>query len=687
MGTLVASLALLAAAGGGIWWVATHRSEEKKPEPKVAEAAPTPAPKAEPVRAAEPVAAPEAPKPAMASAPEEKPAPVKAPEAPKPAAPDKDLYKELLVLDENAGRSPAALERWGSVMRTAYENNQWNDYLGLLRRSMEAELKKSPDFESIQRYDRYTGNPLFYRALLQSMLGARLGSEGQSIIADDERIRQFVIWLSQSNESMESFLRTAAPNDKVALAIKTWALMSTDDPDTLGKYRELAIACSLVFEKPKEFNWNNDKIKVSAEERYKWYKAKDIAGQLAIHLTQESAWQLAWVVGVPVPESEMEWAITELGRKLHQKDWGRAYDMVPYDMEKAVTGKMKHPYEYYTFAEILKKGGICGDRAYFASNTARSVGLPAVSIGGDGPRGPHAWIAWMNDDDRWAFSGRFDGYPAGTISDPRDGHKFSEQKFTRLSERDAPKETTVLKAQRLVWMHDLQLSLGQSKQAGQALDLALKINRRADTLWQTRIADWRAQTPAPDLAAWKAMTDTMEREFKDDPDMMTVVRKTQDEFVLSKMDTAGVKNELRGDVRQLTKMKGLTSEQEIRAAYKREGDLLVKGSDWTGLRHIYKDALDDYGREAAKFKMLARDYWNYVKTATPEVQLAACRDIDSSFQHHVETKGGDYFDVQSQNSAGKVVAECWRAAGETAKADRLEKEIAKRGDKATKKAL
>ncbi len=687
-GTAVFCLLLLLAGGGGVWWYASHQSTESKATASapVVEAAPVVAPTPVPVRQ-ETAAAPAPAQPAVvAAAPIEMPVLPKEPVVAKPAAPSTD-YKELLVLDANAGRSPAALDRWGAVMRAAYENNQWTDYLGLLRRSLEKELRKSPDFESIQRYDTYTGNPLFYRALLQYLLGSRLGNDARAVIADDERVRQFLIWLSQSPEAMESFLRTATEHDKIGPALQTWAMLGADDPETLGKYRELAIACSLVFEKPHEFAWNGDKIKVSAEDRYRWYKAKDKAGLLASHLTKMSAWQLAWVVGVPVPESEMEWALTELTRKLHQKDWGRAYDMVPYDMQKAVTGKMKNPYDYYTFAEILKKGGVCSDRAYFSANTARSAGLPAVAISGDGPRGPHAWIAWLQDEDRWAFSGRFDGYPAGTVHDPRNGDKLSEQKFTRLSDHDAPSENTVLRAQRLVWISDVQKAIGQTKEADLALDLALKINRRQDELWQKRIAAMRAQVPPAAPATWKTLLDALRREFKDDTDMLAIARTAEDEFVLSKLDAASVKNELRGDVHQLAKMKGLTSLEEIRVAYRREGDLFVKASDWTGLRHIYKDALDDYGREASKFKALAHDYWDSVKIATPEVRLAACRDIDNSFERHVETKSGDYFDVTSQNSAAKVVAECWRAAGDVAKADRIEKDIAKRGKKATKDAL
>ena len=41
------------------------------------------------------------------------------------------------------------------------------------------------------------------------------------------------------------------------------------------------------------FEWNGEKVKVSAEDRYKWYKTKDKASQLVGHITSMSAWKLA----------------------------------------------------------------------------------------------------------------------------------------------------------------------------------------------------------------------------------------------------------------------------------------------------------------------------------------------------------------------------------------------------------
>ena len=598
-----------------------------------------------------------------------------------------DIFKTLIPLDEIAGRSPAVVERSAKTLRVALEEDKLTNYIDLLHRSLAAELKKSPDFDSPQRYERYTGSPLFMRAMLQHTLGTLITADAQKLIAQDDRVRQLVVWLNESPAAMESLLSAITPKDKMASVLATWATLALDDAEALGKYRELAIACSIVLEKPLHLDWQHTDITITAAERYTWYKEHDKAGKLATKLTTMDAWQLAWVVGVPVPPSEMEWALAELEAKLKQDDWGRTYGMVPYDMQKAVTGIMKHPYDYYTFAEILKKGGICGDRAYFGSNTARSVGIPAVSISGDGPQGPHAWMAWLSDKDRWAFSGRMGGYPAGHVTDPRSGDQITEQYFTRLSDSHAPSRLTSMKAQRLVWLCDLQLALDKPEDADQALTFALKTSPHEAELWERKIAIWRVKKPTPSADVWRPFLDALKKEFRDDSDMLALSRKAEDEFILTKLDVATAKSELRSDIRHLAKAKGLTSLDEIRTAYQREADIFTKASDYASIRRLYREALDDYGGEPSKFKPLARDYWALVAAAPSELRVSAAHDIDSVYQHHVETKSGGYFDVKSQNSAAEVVIQCLRDIGETAKADKLEKEIAKRGEKATKNAL
>lgn len=691
-GGMIAAALLLLAGGGSIWWW-THRVE---PAPVVAAAPAEPEPAPSPVEKAvvEPPpliveSKPAAPIPVVPVPPAPMPEVKPAPPAPTPqlVVASVDAYAAPLPLDAVAARSPAIADRAAALMRSALQENQVSKYLDLLQRSLAIELKRSPDFDSAQRYDRFFANPYFMRAFFQHALLSMAGTSTTKAAADSSLLASHLTKLCENNEAMESFMATVTPKDKFRDVMETWALLAADDSEALGTYRDLAIACCLVFEKPRKFEWNGHPTTITAAERYQWYKKHDKAGQLETKLTKLSAWELSWVVGAPVPESEMEWTLTELRRKLKQGNWGNAYGMVPYDMQKAVTGKMKDPYEYYTFAEILKKGGVCGDRSYFASNTARCMGIPAVTISGDGPLGGHAWIAWLSDDDKWSFSGRMDGYPAGRVGDPRNGESMSENVFTKLSDSHVASRAKSLKSKRFIGFSSLHASLKQEQNAQKAVQYAISNTPYESELWLKKISLMSAAKPELDVTEWKSFLDMLRRKFADDPDMLAKARVAEDKYVLPRLSAESAKAELRGDIRHLGSLKGLTSTEEILAAHKRYADVYVKSKDFPGLRRIYREALDDYGREPAKFKALAKDYWKFVKDTTDENRKNACRDLERSYERHVETKSGGFFEVKSQATAAQVVSACWREAGDTERADRIDKETAKREEKATKNAL
>ena len=675
------SLLLVVASVGGAAWYFTHQKEA--PPAVVAEA--TPAPTPEPATPTPvPVVAkatpePVKPKEVVAMTPTPTPAPTPAP-APAAVVVKATLdWKTPLPLDAIAARATAASERASRLIHAAAEDNKWAEYNALLAASLSAELARSPYFSSVQRYDRFFENPVFLRALLRQQLLSKIDSSLQQRIAAEPKVQEFILRLCDSTETLEALLVALTPQNKLSQVLGTMSSLAAEDPDVFGKYRDLAVACSIVMAQPMSFTWNEARYSASAGERYRWFKAKDSANDLAVRLNKLNAWQLAWVVSVPVSTEEMEWAITNMRRKYKQGDWGRAYGAVEYDMQFAVTHVRKKPYSSYLFSEILEKGGICGDRSYFSVNTARANGIPAITISGDGPRGPHAWIAWLADEDRWETSGRFDGYPAGRVHDPRNGQSLSEQVFDRLSGPSAPKGSSLLKSQRLLWVADLQSAAAQAI----TIEYALRTTPHEPSAWLRKLAAWSQRTPAPAPADWKVFLDAFRRNFPGDTDLLAQVRTAEDRFLLAKLDATSVKKELTGDIRALGKLKGLTSLDEIRAAYKRPADLLAQAKDLPGLRKLYRDALDDYGREPAKFKGIGADYWAYVQADTAAKQQA-CRDLEASFERHVQTRGGDYFDVQSQNTAAEFVAQCWRQAGEEKRAEKFEKEIAKRAATATK---
>ena len=657
----------------------------------------------EPARAVSEIARTEAaapPVPLQIPTPAQAPAMQPAPPAPMPTEPapakagapvaaKNPIYDQPLILDAVTGRKPEHLQRAAAALRGALADGRWSEYQDLLRRSLALEFKKSFGFSQPQDYDRYLGNPLFHAALLQHQFLGLLPADARAMIVEYKGDTGFYTWLFTTPDALEPFLLAVRPEDAMKDALRTWAQLQGEDPEARTKYRELAIAIALVFDHAFNPTWDGDTIKITAQERYTYYRDHDRKGDLATHISQLGARDLTWVVCAPVPREEMEWALRKF-RALKQRDWGRTYGMIPYDMEKAVTGKPKKTYEAYTFAEILEKGGICGDQTYFSVNTARALGIPAASLGGDGPRGGHAWMAWKLDDHTWSTSGRLGGYGAGRTSDPQTGRGLSEQEFTRRSDRHAESDGRIVKAARFLWVAQLHQTLGDSAKADAAMDFAFAANRDASDMWIAKLAWWRTTRRDAPVEQWRAFMDAWKREYPQDGEMLAEARKAEETFIHPRQDAKLSLRELRQDARALDDPRKTDGPPptagEIARNFKRQAELLKPAKDWDAIRAIYHRGFRDHASDAAAFKAMAGDFFAIVSD-DEKARTEAAREIEGAFEKYVETRTNEYFSVTSQNSARGIVAQCWRTAGDEEKAARLEKENERRLKTAKRAAL
>ena len=640
-------------------------------------------------------AATEVVSPAMARADAPLPAPPMAPAAVpnedaanRPMPVREEIFSEPLTLDRVAGRAPAHLERAERILRTTLAEGRWREYAELLRRSLALELKKSRGFSQPNAYDPFLGNPLFQTAMLQHALIATLPEDARSMIRSAESDREFYLWLLTTPAALEEWLIHARPEDDLKDALRTWAQTQAEDPEAREKYRSLAIACALVFDKEFKPEWNGERLDLSAALRYHYYRTQDGKGELAAPLKQLSVADLVWVVCAPVPDSELDWARKKL--RLKQRTWGASYGMVPYDMERAVTGKQKKPYDRYLFSEILEKGGICGDRTYFGVNSARALGIPAAPLSGDGPLGSHAWMAWKADDHEWKTTGRLAGYGAGTTRSPQTGRRLSEMEFTRLSDRRANSPALTAKAHRVLWLAQLHSALGESASADNAIEFALATNRGSSEFWLAKLAHWKKAHREAPVAEWAKFVDQWKREFPNDSELLAEARRIEEELIFPRQDAKTALREMRQDARGLDRVRPddgppLTA-GDVAATFQRQATLLKAARDYVGIRAIYHKAFRQHGEDPAAFKKMARDYFGLVREDRTAA-LDACREIESSFEKYVETRDTFWFAVKGQNSAAEVVAQCWREAGDGAKADRLLKEAEKREKKSKRTAI
>lgn len=611
------------------------------------------------------------------------------PETPAPAPIAKsgpNAYAEPLVLDVVASRKPEHVQRRERLLRQTVAEGKWNDYIDLLRRSMALELKKSFSLDQPQAYDRYLGNPAFYTALVQHAVISGLPDDARNMIQDYEHDREFFLWLLTSTAALEDWQLAVRPEDQINNALKNWAVMQHESPDARERYRALALACALVFDREFKPEWNGETLSLSAALRFNEFKQWDEQGQLATNLKQMDPRDLTWVVNVPVPNSEIEWARKHV--RLKQRDWGRSYGMVPYDMDKAVTGKQKKPYDSYTFEEILEKGGVCGDRTYFGVNTARALGIPAAEISGDGPMGGHAWMRWKADDYTWKEDGRIGGYGAGRARDPQTGKTISELEFARRSDRRANSENLNTRAYRFLWLAQLHEALGDRKNADTAVEFALAVNRNNSELWEAKLAHWsRTRRDAP-VEEWRRFLDSWKHEFGDDVELIAAARKAEEQFIFPRQDAKLVMRELRSDLRDLENRRSgpPPTAEEIAAVYQRQAQEFAKEKNYTAIRSVYHRGFRESGDDPAAFKRMARDFFAFVR-GNNDAMVEAAREIESAFERHIESRDLNWFVTGSQNSALQVVADCWKEAGQPERAERMAKEIERRTKRSKREAL
>jgi tetratricopeptide (TPR) repeat protein len=110
----------------------------------------------------------------------------------------------------------------------------------------------------------------------------------------------------------------------------------------------------------------------------------------------------------------------------------------------------------YTLENLQKYGGICGDQAYFATQIGRALGVPTVTIIGQGGGGEvaHAWIGFLERKNRtvvWNLrSGRYESqlYWTGQVVDPQSREMISESDTSLLAELQSttPKQRVLAQA-------------------------------------------------------------------------------------------------------------------------------------------------------------------------------------------------------------------------------------------------
>lgn len=665
----------------GLGWILAHLDSLEKADPVVTVDPPPEAPVPPPTdRMSEPP-----PEPPPASAPEPEPTPVPAAVVVKPlpsvpsseSEPDERLalFEQELHLVAPMANRQENLDLYRDAIHLAIETGRWDLYRPFLKRAFEASMQGVSLRTGNDRFQTLLAEPLFVRAMGMHGFLRAVDDAYLSKLADESPDHAFHQWLLHGHPTaLGEFIGVLTGAEDSGNTLALWSNLWSSETDEAHRetYRALALACALVYGgRGSTPDWD------AAMHRYTLFRDHAEAGRLTGKIHRMPATDLVWVVDVDVPDPEIEWAL----RKMHlpRRRWGQAYGMVEYLMERAVEGA--NPYEEYTFEEILKHGGICGDQSYFAANTAKCHGIPAAIMSGDGDRGPHAWIVWKPEDDTWAEAGNT-GYTTGATAHPQTGERIHQSLLMLEGDRRNGGARLADTRAYLRFM-DLFLAYGEEAIAEEALDLALRSTPEHPLPWR-RLVHFREKRETS-LEQWEDLADTLRRRFRDRPDFLAMADAIEDEHIFPHRDAERNVQDLRRERRRLARDHEGRSDLLL-ASIRRQADILSEEGDFDGITSLYRKAFRDFGEQAEAFATIADQYFACAGD-DPGRRDKACREIELAYQRHIDTESGEYFRASQEVRLLRRVAGFYRTVGDTKKANSLERRARIREERAKRGAL
>ncbi len=588
----------------------------------------------------------------------------------------------LTLAGLDAGRD-AAKERDSQLLARAIDEGAWDGYRDFLAKSIGASLGPAGTGSAATRYSGVWDQPALYRTLLRWETLGKFPPSDLTKFVHDSYTGGFLTWLCNDVPAMEEFLLTIQPEDNGGRVLKFLMDARENTEDKWDKYFNLALACAVVFDN--EVRIPNPvggeygaKAVVAPMERFLWFVTNNEKGKLAAPVHHSTARDLVWVVCAPVSTSELDWAVKKL--HLNRKRWGSAYGMIEYLMERAVKGL--NPYKEYTFAEILKEGGICGDQSYFCANTARANGIPAMTFGGETSLGPHAWVGMKIASDEWTTGiGRIGGVSKGTTGNPQTGKSITEQEVQLWGDRYHQSSPNTLAVARHLWLADWFDSAKREADHDETVRLANKLGPSFVETWTALFDQFKARMkmtgdPAePDnLEDWQWFAKEMRRQFKDNPRMAGLAARAESEFIFPYGDAGDIDRQLLRERRRIARESGEQVDL-IAGSLKRQADLISKRGDPASKEEIgrlYDSALRKYGANITGFKIMAEDYFSFFRD-DPQLARKVARDIELAFMRVVDTGSKEWFRANTESSIYKMICSYYRAAGDEARAVKLEK--------------
>ncbi|MEM1445539.1 MAG: hypothetical protein AAGF84_05745 [Planctomycetota bacterium] len=220
-------------------------------------------------------------------------------------------------------------------------------------------------------------------------------------------------------------LYTANDGDHADAALALFARLDRAFGEDVDAFPGLTAALCVVFDEPVEHRINENRAYApDPVDLFRYYR--DNESKMMFGIRDLPGRLLIWVVDSTQSIDDMHWA---LDKYAGDRSVGRRFFDIRYDYDHLRRGTPKKiTSEGFTLPNILKYGGVCADQAYFATQVAKAIGVPATYTWGQSGEVAHAWVGYLERVGRhgvsWNFEqGRYSAYQGvrGNARNPQSG--------------------------------------------------------------------------------------------------------------------------------------------------------------------------------------------------------------------------------------------------------------------------
>ena len=217
-------------------------------------------------------------------------------------------------------------------------------------------------------------------------------------------------WFTQHPIIREQFWLSLSPtHDDMAQCIAIFDNLRRLFPERMEEYYQLAIATAVVWDQPDAIIssrnigiWGYEAEQFSKPASYSEifdYYSNSRHQDSFVFSPKSLPWQaLVHVVDQDLSVNEMEWAVQQF--QAERYDMRSLYNKVPYDESKLSTGNAALHKKSYDLKNLIRYGGLCGDRATFLTRVAKAFAIPAMKmrIEAAGTSWGHVWAGHLLDN-------------------------------------------------------------------------------------------------------------------------------------------------------------------------------------------------------------------------------------------------------------------------------------------------